>query len=372
MSISGNIDVDFTILGAGIAGLSMADTLIMKGKSVAIIDTGIPGSGSSGAPMVLINPATGRRAKLVDYAEQCMLYAEDLLRRTADFGGVSFYSKNGVLRPALTPKLAKDFQRSPEKYDWPDSGWIQWLGQEEFHNKYPFFGEHYGGLEIPVGITIEAGRYIHYLTEYLRSKGLITYFNADYSIHESNPPLFDINIENDRSFTTGSLINATGSAVKHSTEWGFLPVTSIKGQLLHLRFDEPLKLQHSVSSLGYFAYNPDSPNRLVAGSTYEHHYDDLDTNMDGMEYLFGKIDRTLPGLRSQPHTVTMWAGERISVTDHNPVAGRHPERKNRYILGALGSKGMIYSRYLAEQLSSLILDDKPVDSVFSTERFLDP
>lgn len=364
-------DFDFTIFGAGIAGLSTADALLNRGKSVAIIDTGSPGGGSSGAPLVLINPATGRRAKLVKDAEACIHHAADLLKRTALHSGKRFYSKNGVLRPALTEKLAVDFQRSPEKYSWPEHGWIEWTEESEFRSKYPWFGDHHGGLEVPHAYTVEADSFITCLTSYLHSLGLQSYFETEYSLENQDDSYFKINLRNGRSFTTGAVIDAIGSAIQHSPEWAFLRANCIKGQLLDLTFNQPLPVKHSISSMGYFAINPETPNRLVAGSTYEHHYDNLETDDEGKQYLYGKLERTLPGFKDREHTASMWAGERVSTQDHNPVLGRHPELKNRFIIGGLGSKGMIYSRYLAEQLADLILKDKPIQPFFNLDRFLD-
>ncbi len=361
---------DITILGAGIAGLSLADALLSRDKSVAVVDTGLPGDGSSGAPLVLINPATGRRAKMVKDADACIDFAGDLLKRTATYSGASFYSKNGILRPALTEQLADDFRRSPAKYNWPDPKWIQWLDKQDFNTRYPFLGNHYGGLEIPHAFTVETDPFIQQLISYLKSRGLITYFEAAYSIQQTVSPSLKIELNSGHNFTTEIIIYAIGSGIRHTPEWKFLPASYIKGQLLDLNFKDQLPLQQSISSMGYFAFNPEKPNRMVAGSTYEHHYDDLKTDKEGKEYLYKKLDRTLPGFKDREHSASMWAGERVSMNDHNPVAGRHPILENRYILGGLGSKGMIYSRYLAEQLTNNMLDGKPIDPEFSVNRFV--
>jgi len=361
-------DFDVTILGGGIAGLSMADALLSRGKSTALIDTGPPGSGSSGAPLVLMNPATGRRAKLVKDAESCIHFAEGLLSRAASQSGESFFNKNGVIRPALTENLAKNFSRSPGKYAWPSPGWIHWLDEKEFSEKYPYIGKHHGGLEIPYAYTVESKPFLRSLASCQESRGLKTFFNASYSLQSGSPP-FKVELKAGRSFTTGILVYAIGSAISQSPLWKYLPASYIKGQLLDLIFEEPLPLSHSISSMGYFAFNPDNPYRLAAGSTYEHHYDGLGTDEKGKHALYEKLERTLPGFKNRAHTVSMWAGERVSMSDHNPVAGAHPELKGRYILGGFGSKGMIYARYLAEQLTSYIFDDKPIGPEFSASRF---
>jgi len=364
-------DVDFTIRGAGIAGLAVADALVSRGRRVAIVDTGPAGGGSSGAPLVLMNPATGRRARLVEHADHCLSLAENLLKKVADFSGITFYSKNGVLRPALIESLAKNFQRAPDKYNWPSTDWIQWLEKEQLTEKYPYVGEHHGGLEIPFAFTVEAATFIDQLSSYLVSKGCIQYLNTPYELKENGDQGYSVHPESGSSFTTLGVIDTVGSSLHKLPEWDFIPSNRIKGQLLDLKFEKPLPLKESISSMGYFAFLPANPYRLVVGSTYEHEYNSLEPTEQGRISLYEKLDRTLPGIRNRKHKATLWAGERVSLQDHKPVAGAHPAMKHRYLLGGLGSKGMIYSRFLAEQLAITILDGRPMETAFSPDRFVD-
>lgn len=361
---------DFTILGAGFAGLSMADELLQRGQSVCLIDKTEPGSGSSGAPLVLINPATGRRAKMVHDAEESVDTVVDLLMRVQNYAGqTKFFDHNGVLRPALDEDLAKDFKRSPDKYDWPDKSWVKWLGKEEFSSKYSYFGKHCGGLVIKHGYTVNTRLYIQYLREYLNSRGLTSQFNTNVTVEPYPDGKYNISFPDGRSAESDHIIYATGSAVKSDPVWDFLPFKTTKGQLLDLTFQYPLPLRESISSMGYFAFITSEPNRLVVGSTYEHSYENLQPDEKGREILYDKLERTLPGLTKIPHSADMWSGERISTKDHNPVVGEHPLRRKSYLLTGLGSKGMIQGRYLAKQLAGYILEDAPIDSDFNLNRF---
>lgn len=360
---------DFTIIGAGIAGLSVADELLQRNKSVTIIEKALPGSGSSGAPLVLINPATGRRAKMVHRAKQSLESISNLLSRVQAFSGQAFYERNGVLRPALDQDLAKDFKRSPEKYGWPDPSWVQWIEEDKFSSTFDYFGDTFGGLIIEPGYTVNAPLYLELLTGYLKSRGLKTRFKTESTISEFKDNGYRIDLAGGSSFRTEHVIYATGSSIKDDPIWQFLPFETTKGQLLDLTFENPLPLQESVSSMGYFAFLPSTPNRMVVGSTYEHSYDNLQTDVTGRQYLYDKLDRTLPGLSGLPHSVVMWSGERVSMKDHKPAVGEHPEKKNLYLLGALGSKGMIHGRYLAKQLAGFIIEGDTIDTEVNLNRF---
>lgn len=362
--------IDFTILGAGFAGLSMADELLMCGKSVLLIDRAEPGSGSSGAPLVLINPATGRRAKMVIEAQESLNTIVNLLERVQKFAPASgIFEHNGILRPALDEELAKDFRRSPTKYDWPDKSWVRWLDQEVFSSAYNYFGDHCGGLVVKPGYTVNTRLYIQHLADYLKTRGLISRFNSEATIKHRSDDRYDIKFADGSSHISDHVIYATGSAIQKDPAWNFLPFKTTKGQLLDLTFESPLPLHESISSMGYFAFMPSEPNRLVVGSTYEHSYDDLRTDEEGKHTLYKKLDRTLPGLSDIPHTSSMWSGERVSTKDHKPVIGKHPLREKSYVLSGLGSKGMVQGRYLAKQLTDHILNDAPIDTIFNLNRF---
>jgi len=47
---------------------------------------------------------------------------------------------------------------------------------------------------------------------------------------------------------------------------------------------------------------------------------------------------------------SQWAGVRASTPDKMPIIGPHKTVKNLYLLAGLGSKGLLYSAYLADML----------------------
>ena len=109
---------DVIVLGSGIAGLSVADAAVKYGKSCTVIDIHPQGRGASAAPAMLINPAAGKRARRTWRTEPAFKAITGLLKRVEDRTGQQFYEIRGVIRPALTEKMAEDFQRTPFKYEW--------------------------------------------------------------------------------------------------------------------------------------------------------------------------------------------------------------------------------------------------------------
>lgn len=366
--MAGTIHVDAIILGAGIAGLSCADSFQQKGQTCVVIDTKQPGIGTSGSPGMLVNPATGRRAKKSWKAKECYGLITDLLERVQDVTDQPFYQKNGVVRPALTKKLADNFESSPEKYDWP-VGWIEWLPKEKFSERFPIFKQHFGGLFVKKAMTVKGSIFMKAFGEYLAKRNVITVFDSEYEIRQDRRKWI-AEMDEGSIYQSGIVIDATGYNQVQKNDWDLLNLHPVKGQTATFSFDKPLPLQSSISSLGYMAFMTNEPNQITIGSTYEHDFDHIKTDDDGLEYLKNKFDKTLPGWRQKSHSVEQWSGVRVTVQDRKPVIGTHPKKEGLYIIGALGSKGLLMGRFLAEILTEHILNGKEVDDLISLDLFM--
>lgn len=366
--MSKTIYVDAIILGAGIAGLSCADALHQKEKTCVIIDPNQPGEGTSGSPGMLVNPATGRRARKAWKAKECFELISDLLGRVQNESDKLFFEKNGVVRPALTEKLANDFERSPEKYEWPDN-WIQWLPKEQFSERFPVFEHHFGGLLVKKAMTVNGSLFMKTFGEYLSKRSVITEFDAEYILRQEQE-IWIAEINDGSTYKSEIVIDASGYNQVHSDDWNFLNLHPVKGQTATFFFDEALPLNASISSLGYMAFLNDQPHKLTVGSTYEHDFKHLETDEDGLKYLKKKLNITLPGLDEKSHSVEQWCGVRVTLQDRKPVIGQHPKKDGLYIIGALGSKGLLMGRFLAEILIGNIIERKLIDAVVSVSRYL--
>lgn len=360
--------VDVVIFGAGIAGLSLADALTEKGARCLIIEKQHPGSGASGSPRVLVHPAVGRRAKMSWQAQPALEAMETLLKNVQQECEEPFYESGGIIRPALDEKLAKNFKRAPEKYNWPD-GWVEWIEPEPFRQQFPQFQSDFGGLIVHRGFTIKGKQFIRALSGYLQRRGVSIVEEYEPGAMVRQDDHWSINLPGGKTVNSQAVVMATGKGLVSDSAWGFLPLHPVKGQTATFMFSDPPDLPGSVSSLGYMARLQHEPARLVVGSTYEHHpeYDEPDD--EGLQYLRKKLDNTFPGLSLRATDSEQWAGYRVTVPDKKPVIGEHPDQKGLFVLGAFGSKGMSLGRYIAGILADHILNQQPVPHQISVDRF---
>lgn len=360
-----SVKFDYCILGAGLAGLSLADSLQDRGLSVCVIEKNHIGSGASGTPGGLVNPATGRRATKSWKAEGCYKAISENLDKVSPYSEESFYNKNGVLRPALTEKMARKMQERFLETTW-EEGWCLWQSEKEIKERHPGINCLEGGLWLPVGISVDSGQYLQALAAYLEDNKvkIFTEFVPTVSHEGTN---WKIKLP-ERKLEVNQLVYATGYATLSLDYWKDLPFNPIKGQVALFKTDsDKLNFDHSISSLGYIA-NLNNGNTFVQGSTYEHDFNDIKPDAFGEEYLRKRLRRTLPGLEERSEVIDQWAGVRVSTPDRKPVLGRHKDIKNLHLFTGLGSKGLLYGKYLADHYADHLIDGAKLYKEISIDR----
>jgi len=364
-----SLTFDYCILGAGLAGLSLADSLQQQGLEVCVIGKGEIGSGASGTPGGLVNPATGRRATKSWKAEACYEAIAENLQKVSSYSDTPYFRNNGVLRPAITPKMAGKMRERYEETTW-DEGWCHWMSEQEIKEKHPGITCVEGGLWLPVGISVDAGRYLQALASYLQEKGvhIITGLKPE-PVRSS--PYWEIGHDG-HHIQTKNLVYATGFGTLSVDYWKDIDFHPIKGQVVTFRFESgELNFDHSISSLGYIAnLKGKEEHTFIQGSTYEHDFDDIQPSAFGRDYLKKRLRRTLPELEEDSEIVSQWAGVRVSTPNRKPVLGRHPEFENLHLFAGLGSKGLLYGKFLADHYTDHLVNGTGLFEEISIQRLV--
>lgn len=355
---------DFCVLGAGLAGLSISKHLSEQGASVCLIDTGEVASGASGTPLGLVNPATGRYGTKAWRAEECHQAVYEDLSEIQKHTPIRLFDKTGILRPAQDEEMAERMYDNYEKNEWPDD-WCHWLDKKEVLDINPELNCVGGGMWLPHGLTVNVPAYLKSKADFLATQGLDIKLNAEYEIHESGDHI-ELEFRQSESVRTNSVIFTAGYQTSESDYWDFLPLHAIKGQVAIFESPETREFDYSLSALGYIASISD--HRFVAGSTYEHHFENLEPDIEGLEYLTERLGGVYPSLFKKAKLVDQWAGVRASTPNKKPIIGAHPEKQNMFVFAGLASKGLLYSVYLGKALSEYILHGSAIPKEVSINR----
>ncbi|HYW35881.1 MAG TPA: FAD-dependent oxidoreductase [Balneolaceae bacterium] len=360
------MNYDFCILGAGIAGLSLADALLEQNFTVAVLEKHDVAAGASGTPGGLVNPATGRRAKKTWKTEQCYPAIRHNLEKIQNFSSQKFFRNNGLLRPALSHKMARKMHERYEETSWPE-GWCIWQSEQQIKDRHPGINCVDGGLWLPIGLTVDVGAYLHAYADFLVAKDVLIETGVEPDFHRKNNR-WTVQISGTQ-LQCEHLVFATGFDTTHHPFWKFLPLEGVKGQVARFKAKKPLlAFDHSISSMGYIA-RLGKPTEFIQGSTYNHDFDDIQPDTEGVEYLRGRSRKVLPELAKNATLIDQWAGVRLNAPDRKPVLGSHPEIKNLHVFTALSSKGLMYGKFLAEHFADHFRNSTPLFPEISIERF---
>ncbi len=354
------------VFGAGISGTAIANELANRDKKVLLIDPFVS-ENAPGPPAGLVNPATGMKAKKSWRSEECMKALRDLLKELMDSSGRDdLISDTGAIRPAITEKLAKNFRKSLEKYDWPE-GWIRWMEQEEVSEFNPEIAPNFGALFLDCGFTVFVDRYLNAYRQYLRKKGVdCRYEHADYQSQKETGG-FNINFEDGKILKAEHVIVAAGHQTPLFKDWKYLPLERVKGQVVVFEAKEDLGWEHATSAMGYSLRR--GKRELMVGSTYGHDFDNLEVTEEAYRRIREKLAKMLPDVPDKVTKKIQLAGARVTSPNRLPVIGRHPEDKNLCIYTAMGSKGLLFSQYVGSVLAEHLVEDAAIPEELDVQRF---
>lgn len=354
------------VFGAGICGTAISNALCKRNKKILLIDPFVS-ENAPGAPAGLVNPATGLRAKLSWRAEVCYGALRSQLKELIkESGRDDLILESGVARPAITKKLAKNFKKSLDKYEWPE-GWIRWMDKEEISYLNPEIAPNFGGLFLDCGFTVYVDRYLNTYRRYLRKKGVLCkYEKADYRYHESENN-FHINLKDGSVLSADHLIVAAGYQTPEFEEWSHLPLEGVKGQIVRFESEEDLNWQHAVSAKGYSMRR--GKRELIVGATYEHNFENLQTTGEAFERIKNKLSKMLPNIPQKVKKKDQMAGVRVTTPNRLPVIGRHHHNNNFCIYTGMNSKGFLFSHYVAKLLADHLVAGAAIPKELDVNRF---
>jgi len=348
----------FTILGAGLAGLTLSAELSIRSIPHVVIDINPIGSGASGTPAGLLNPAAAQKAKFQSSAPVCLLAFDrlfEIVSNSEDCSSVILSSH--VLRPALDDKLEINFKDSIENGDWPEN-WVEWLNT----NQVAEYGaiQSQGGMFIKKGLAIDFRAWTKALSKFSASKYADIMENAVYEIAPVKN--WFVIATSKIKVKTDVIIDCTGSSNRFKSH---LKWHSVKGQTRIVKPSEHTNLKTAVSGYGYVVKRE---NELILGSTYEHNYTEVEPTTDKDAYLLKKASMVTNEVISSNQITERWAGVRVSTPDRLPGIGSLPDNPNFHFIMGLGSKGLYYSAWVASMLADHLLDGKAIPRKYHVSR----
>lgn len=307
--------IQVAIVGAGFAGLATCWHLLnTKRCRVSLFDEAKIGGGASGISTGLLHPYPGEQARRSWKAQEGIEATIKLLKVAETSLGRKVASYQGITRFALNAEQQEHLLRRTREFD--D---IQQIAENEFL--------------ITSGITVYPTLYMEGLWKACQELGALFY------------PVKISSLEALKDYD--AVILACGAGI---AEWApSLEIKLVKGQVLSCLWPRDLPyLKRSLIGKGYLALS-ENPELCHVGSTFEREFSDGNPNLEAAKKeLIPKISAFFPQV-SGFSVVGCEAAYRVARRgSYLPLIQRLSEKTWAYT--ALGSRGLLYHAYFAEQL----------------------
>ena len=331
------MEVDFIIVGQGLAGTLLAYELFRQNRNFVIFND--PGQiKSSDVAAGLINPVVFRRMTkswLVDDAFPQMKTTyrelEELLHEKLYFPGrmLKILSEGGI-----------DF--------WKEKAFANQL--EAYLELEPNLNFRNPGLSssFSFGCVNKSGRLdiqklILAFSGFLTQQNSIRNEKIDYQklVFKPDSVTYD-------NISASKIIFCEGSAASQNPFFINLKFKHSKGEVLELKIPE-LDLNEIVS--GEVFMMPIGNHRYKVGATYIWDELNCETTESARIELLGKLQNISS---TQSEVINQKAGIRPTMHDRKPVIGLLPDNTQIGIFNGLGSKGVLLGPYFAKQFASFL------------------
>ena len=373
---------DYIIIGAGIAGCSVAHFLSKYSKSILLIDRNSDlAQGASGAAGAFLSPLLGKDNKFKDLVTQSLKFS------------TSFYKENipseinncGVVRIPKNDEDRKKFESYKPYMDFPY--------EKEEDGYYFKIGSQVNSHGICDFLAKDVEKSFNYEVNYIRKKDDKWSVNSDYKAR--------------------NLILATGADIELIEE-DYFKIRAVWGQKIEVYTSSIIeKNYHKECSLSYSKFDKEkNKNRVAIGAT--HHRLNCKVQMCNLCIQGANINKTsshsysIDTLNSDTQKLLKLAndikeledvevcdvkvGARASSVDYFPMVGKlidsqrtikeYPHLKNGsfikdemllsvenlFVLNGVGGRGYVLSPYLANILVEHIIKNDSLSKDITTHR----
>jgi len=324
--------VDFLIVGQGIAGSTLALSLLDRGKSVLVVDRQDKGA-STRVAAGLITPLTGKGMNPAWQQERCLKLAQEFYHRLEKVSGRNFYHRQPVVRLFLDEK-------QKEKWDGKKKVHARWAHDLESTT----LNTPHGGVEMPEGAWLDTKVFLREVKDILKSRSAwreAEFAEGDVAIHDGYVIWDDV--------TADKIILCQGAYGLGKGGWyGDVPHRSAKGEVLTLWVDglDESKRYHGD---GWLA--PRGGGVWKAGANYD--WDTLDSKPteEGKNEILKKL-KTWMDLPME--VIDHEAGVRPIIRNSQPVLGFNADTPQIGFFNGLGSKGSLMAPAVADHFADYL------------------
>jgi len=342
------MQVDFLIIGQGLAGSLLAKELLRRGRTVRVVDDGWR-SAASQVAAGLMTPLTGRRFSLTkDYSTLFERAREHL-------------TPLGVFHPLDVYRLFVDAEQRARGLKRTECASCRPFIARITESKGeldPELTDGFGGA-LMHGAWVDLPKLLADVRRELQAAGCL--IEATFEPSEATSAAAGLSW---RHNLYGAIVYCDGYKSALRGPFTYLPWQPAKGEVLTLSSDAPQK-PYVLNREGWAL--PLGDGRWRTGTNWQ--WDQLDetpsqAQQDKLLARFRGYFTSLVQVDVMDHS----AGVRPCTADNRPFLGTHPSEPHTHIFNGLGPRGTVWAPSLTTQMADYLIEGKALPEELSINR----
>ncbi|MBZ9730852.1 FAD-binding oxidoreductase [Salegentibacter sp. JZCK2] len=343
--------LDYIVVGLGLSGIAISRKLEERNKQFMVFEDN--SQKSSLVAGGLFNPVILKRFTLAWNANKQMKIA------------IPFYKK---MEEKLQAKIVhpieiyRKFFSAEEQNNWFEAAdkplLSEYLDTNLVKDINPNIPSEFSFGRVRKTGVINTDVLIKEYRNYLENESIIHFERFEYDALQINEDSVSYN-----GVSAKQIIFCEGFGMQHNPFFNYLPLRGNKGEYITI-YSEELQLEEAVKSSVFII--PLGNNLYKVGATYNNQDKDPQPGKEAREELEKKIEKLIS---CKFEVVDQSAGIRPASKDRKPILGRHPKYKNLYCCNGFGSRGVLISPMVSEQLIAFVEDDLQLPPEIDLQRF---
>ncbi|MXV38130.1 FAD-dependent oxidoreductase [Flavobacteriaceae bacterium Ap0902] len=342
-------EVDYLIVGAGIAGVCFAKQCLNHGKTFHIFTDNEPAASHVAAG--LFNPIVIKRFNPVWRTQHQMKLLQDTFSSFEKLLGGQYVHYSNVYRVFSNNQEVRTWKDKVEKVALLKN----YLNPEPILHKIDHIESPYGFGEVKGTGWIDLSKLLKdFFTQYQSNLSIETFDYEELRVK----PLIKY-----RNVIAKKVIFAEGIKVMNNPYFNFIPIRPNKGEILIIESDLDFP-NVTINSKNFLM--PLGDHKFYVGSTYDREWE-----LDGptAENRVKLIKNLKHYFKADFNILDHKAAFRPTTPNMRPIVGRHPEFSNLYVLNGMGTRGTFNAPDMSRELMDHLISGTALSDEIKVDRY---
>ncbi|MFT4805681.1 MAG: glycine oxidase [Psychroserpens sp.] len=342
--------LDYIIVGNGLAGIAFCEQLRAANKKFVVFDNNSQRSSSVAAG--LYNPVILKRFTKVWNAKEQLALAIPKYKTLEHLLGVKLDYQLPVYRRFVSVEEQNDWFTASDK-----PVLEEFLSTNLVKNTTDVIQADFGFGEVLHSGRIDTLQLVKSYRNYLLKDDKLKLEEFQHELLEVTPEYLAY-----KDISAKYIVFAEGFGIAKNPFFSHLPLRGTKGEMLTIKAPD-LKMAFIMKSSVFIV--PLGDDLFWIGATYEREDKTHSITENAKDQLVNKLQQII---KCDFKIVTQVAGIRPTTKDRRPLVGSHSDFKNIFVLNGLGTRGVMISPYVAEQLFNHIEAGELLDPEIDIKR----